>query len=114
MVRRSRGFKRSRCAPTLHVQHTQTLSNVMITPLMHSRRMRGPSPAAMDDKLGALGRQTSRGARRFSTRGFSSERVGRPHALSQMPATALAVRGEDARCACGSSGERGPTARCSV
>ena len=31
MVRRSRGFKRSRCAPTLHVcNHTQTLSNVMI------------------------------------------------------------------------------------
>jgi hypothetical protein len=31
VVRRSRGFKRSRCAPTLHVcNHTQTLSNVMI------------------------------------------------------------------------------------
>ena len=32
VVRPSRGFKRSRCAPTLHVcNHTQTLSNVMIT-----------------------------------------------------------------------------------
>ena len=32
VVRPSRGFKRSRCAPTLHVcNHTQTPSNVMIT-----------------------------------------------------------------------------------
>ena len=31
VVRRSRGFKRSRCASTLHVfDHSQTLANVMI------------------------------------------------------------------------------------
>lgn len=40
-----------------------------------------------------------RGARRFSTSGFSSERTGRPYARLQMLATALAVRREDARAA---------------